>query len=282
MCSGRFNVLHDGDGFNIISAGVMKVDGGCMFGTAPKADWEVTMVADRKNRITLGLNCLLLQASGQTVLVDTGAGVGAKANENLELVSSRLSKSLRGIGVTEKSIDIVILSNLQFDHCGGSIRLDRAGNIVPTFPNARYYVQSALWEEAYHPEERYFAAYDPENFRPLVKRGQLELMDGDTEIVPGLHVIIPGGYAKGHQIVRFNHGGERIAFLGDLVPTPYHLKLSVIPAFDFSPQTTLAQKREVLAQAEREGWLLVFAHGYDTKAGYLQRGEGVYLRSVDL
>jgi hypothetical protein len=60
------------------------------------------------------------------------------------------------------------------------------------------------------------------------------------------------------------------------------LKLSVIPAFDFSPQTTLVQKREVLTQAEREGWLLVFAHGYDTKAGYLQRGEGVYLRSVDL
>ena len=265
---------------NIISAGVMKVDGGCMFGTLPKAKWQGSVQPDRKNRITLGLNCLLLRTCDQTVLVDTGGG--ATANESLGLVPNRLSKNLRAIGVIPKSIDIVILSNLQFDHCGGAIRLDRAGSIVPTFPNARYYVQTALWEEACHPKERYFAISDTENFRSLVKRGQLELMDGDTEILPGLQVIVPGGSACGHQIVRFNHGGERIAFLGDLVPTPYHLNSVVIPAFDFSPQTTLVQKREVLVQAEREGWLLVFAHGYDTKAGYLQRGERVYLRPVDL
>ena len=124
---------------NILSAGVMKVDGGCMFGTVPKADWGATVVTDRKNRITLGLNCMLLQTFGKTVLVDTGAGSGFKANESLGLTPSRLRKSLRDLGATPKSIDIVILSNLQFDHCGGSIRMDRAGSIVPTFPNARYY-----------------------------------------------------------------------------------------------------------------------------------------------
>jgi glyoxylase-like metal-dependent hydrolase (beta-lactamase superfamily II) len=223
---------------------------------------------------------MLLRTCGKTVLIDTGGG--ATANESLGLVPNRLSKNLRGFGVIPKSIDIVILSNLHFDHCGGAIRLDRVGSIVPTFPNARYYVQSVLWEEACHPKERYVAVPVAEHFQPLVERGQWELMDGDTEIIPGLQVIVPGGHPKGHQIVRFIHGGERIAFLGDLVPTPYHLKLSVIPAFDFSPQITLAQKQEVLAQAEREGWLLVFAHGYDTKAGYLQRGKRAYLRSVDL
>jgi glyoxylase-like metal-dependent hydrolase (beta-lactamase superfamily II) len=275
-------VLHDDDGFNIISAGLMKVDGGCMFGTVPKADWERAVAPDRKNRITLGLNCLLFRTCGKTVLVDTGAGIAFKAHKSLEVMPSRLSKNLRGIGVTPKSIDIVILSNLQFDHCGGSIRLDRAGSIVPTFPKARYYVQSALWGEAPHPKGRHFAAYDPEDLRPLKERGQLELMDGNTEILPGLHVIVPGGYAQGHQIVRFNHGGERIAFLGDLVPTSYHLDPVVIPAFDISPQTTLAQKREVLGQAEHEGWLLTFAHGHNMKAGYLRRGGSSYLQSVDL
>jgi glyoxylase-like metal-dependent hydrolase (beta-lactamase superfamily II) len=251
-----------------------------MFGRVPKADWVGSVPADRKNRITLGLNCLLLQTCGKTVLVDTGAG--SSANESLGLVPSRLGKNLRGIGVTPKRIDIVILSNLHFDHCGGAIRLDRAGNIVPTFPHARYFVQSALWEEAYQPTEHCFAMADAGNFRPLVVRGQLEFMDEDTEILPGLQVIIPGGHARGHQIVRFNHGGERIAFLGDLVPTPYHLNLAVIPAFDIAPQTTLAQKRQVLAQAEREGWLLVFAHGYDTQAGYYQKGKRASLRAVAL
>jgi glyoxylase-like metal-dependent hydrolase (beta-lactamase superfamily II) len=283
MGCGRFNVLHDNDGFNIISAGLMKVDGGCMFGAVPKADWERTVTPDRKNRITLGLNCLLLRTCGKTVLVDTGASLAFKGHESLEVAPSRLSKNLKGLGVTPKIVDIVILSNLQFDHCGGSIRLDRVGNIVPTFPNARYYVQSALWEEVAHRKGRYFASYNSEDLRPLKERGRLELMDGDTEILPGLHIIAPGGYAQGHQIVRFNHGGERIAFLGDLVPTSYHLDPVVIPAFDLSPQITLAQKREVLGRAEQEGWLLTFSHGHDVKAGYLQRGGGrSYLQPVDL
>jgi glyoxylase-like metal-dependent hydrolase (beta-lactamase superfamily II) len=256
----------------ILSAGLRKVDGGLMFGTVPKTDWVRRVPANRQNRITLGLNCLLLQTCGKTVLVDTGAGM--IANDSLGLAPSRLRKNLRSLGVTEKGIDMVILSNLQVDHCGGAIRLDRAGHIVPTFPHARYFVQAAFWEEACHAKI--------EDFQLLIKRGQLELMDGDKEILPGLQVMIPGGYAHGHQIVRFNHGGERIAFLGDLVPTPYHLNLAVIPAFDRAPQTTVSQKRQVLAQAEREGWLLVFAHGYDTQAGYFQKGKRPSLRAVAL
>lgn len=272
-------------GVSIISDGVMKVDGGCMFGPVPKVNWENAVMTDRKNRITLGLNCLLLQSCGRKVLVDTG--VGSKDTDthkdSLGLVPSRLIKSLRQMGLTHKDIDTVILTNLNYEHCGGCTRLDRAGNIVPTFPNAHYYVQTAAYEEACHPDERSFAAHQSENFRPIEERGQLELIDGDAEIFPGLNLMVSGGYSRGHQIVRFRHGGEMVVFLGDLVPTPYHLDLKAIPAFDYSPEVTLSQKREVLAQAEREGWLLVFAHGNDTKAGYLERrGDRCCLRPTAL
>ena len=270
---------------SIISDGVMKVDGGCMFGPVPKVDWETAVMTDRKNRITLGLNCLLLQSCGRKVLVDTGVGSKDTDNhkESLGLVPSRLIKTLRQTGLNHKDIDTVILTNLNYDHCGGCTRLDRAGNIVPTFPNARYYVQTASYEEACHPDERCFAAHQSENFRPMEDRGQLQLMDGDAEIFPGLDVIVSGGHSRGHQIVMFRHGGELVVFLGDLVPTPYHLDLKAIPAFDYSPEITINQKREVLAQAEREGWLLVFAHGNDTKAGYLERrGDQSCLRPIAL
>lgn len=274
---------------NIISDGVMKVDGGCMFGPVPKVDWENTVVTDRKNRITLGLNCLLVRLCDKNILIDTG--VGPKDTDiykdSLGLVPSRLIKGLRGLGLTHKDIHIVILTNLRLEHCGGCTRLDRAGKVVPTFPNARYYVQSASWEEARNPDERRFDTFQPDNYLPVDERGQLELIDGDTEILPGLKVVVTNGHSNGHssghQIVLFIHGGERIAFLGDLVPTPYHLEMTAIPAFDYSPTATLIQKRQVLAQAEREGWLLVFAHGHDTKAGYLERRRGqCYLRPVDL
>ena len=269
----------------IISDGVMKLDGGSVFGQVPKVAWENSVITDRKNRITLGLNCLLLQVGGKNVLVDTG--VGSKDNDNdretLGLVPSRMFKGLKAAGITPKDIHAIILTHLHFDHSGGCTRMDRAGKIVATFPKASYYVQRTCWEEACSPNERCLHAYRPDNFIPIEARGQLELLDGDSEIFPGLNVIVTDGHTKGHQMIMFNHGGERIVFLGDLVPTPHHLNLSVISAFDYSPEETLEQKRELLGEAEKQGWLLVFSHGHDTKAGYLERrADMTYLRPVDL
>jgi glyoxylase-like metal-dependent hydrolase (beta-lactamase superfamily II) len=269
----------------IISDGVIKMDGGSMFGPVPKVAWESSVVTDRKNRMTLGLNCLLLQVNGQNVLVDTG--IGSKEvdtdKENLGLVPSRLLKGLKGVGLTPKDINAVILSHLHFDHSGGCTRLDRAGNLVPTFPKAKYYVQGKCWDEACHPNERADDVHRSENFLPIDERGQLELLDGDSEILPGLNVVVTDGHALGHQMVMFNHGGERVVFLGDIVPTPHHLNLVTISAFDSSPEVTLEQKKELLTQAERQGWLLVFSHGHDIRAGYLERrGEMGFLRPVDL
>ena len=269
----------------IISDGVIKMDGGCMFGPVPKVAWESSVATDRKNRMTLGLNCLLLQVCGQNVLVDTGIGSKEIDNdkESLGLVPSRLLKGLKAMGLGPKDINAVVLSHLHFDHSGGCTRLDRAGNLVPTFPKARYYVQSKCWEAACHPNERANESHRSDNYLPIDNRGQLELLDGDKEILPGLNVIVTDGHATGHQMVMFNHGGERVVFLGDIVPTPHHLNLVAISAFDSSPEITLEQKKELLYQAERQGWLLVFSHGHDVKAGYLERRGGMgFLRPVDL
>ena len=269
----------------ILSDGVLKLDGGSVFGQVPKVDWETNVPTDRKNRITLGLNCLLLQVGGKNVLVDTGVGPkeNDKDKENLGLVPSRLLKGLKGVGLTPKEIHAVILTHLHFDHCGGCTKLDRTGDLVPTFPKATYYVQRECWEDASNPNERCLPSHRSENYLPIAERGQIELVDGDREIFPGLNVIVTGGHARGHQMVMFNHGGERIVFLGDIIPTHYHLNPPVISAFDYSPESTLEQKRDILADAESQGWLIVFSHGLDPRAGYLdRRGNTTYLRPVEL
>ena len=102
-------------------------------------------------------------------------------------------------------------------------------------------------------------------------------------IAPGFTVRRITGPSQGHQIVIVTHGGERIAFLGDLVPTPYHLQLSCIAATDRQPEETLQNKRAVLSEAVREGWLLVFSHATSERSGYLEDRAGrLYLRPVSL
>ena len=270
----------------IISDGVIKMDGGSMFGQVPRVAWEGSVVTDRKNRMTLGLNCLLVQTGdGKNVLIDTG--IGSKEvdqdKEHLGIVPSRLLKGLKGVGLTPKDISGVVLSHLHFDHSGGCTRLDRAGNLVPTFPKAKYYVQRECWDEACNPNERCYGAHRSENFLPIEERGQLELLDGDSEILPGLNAIVTDGHAAGHQMVMFNHGGERVVFLGDIIPTASHLNLVAISAFDSDPNITLQVKRDLLTEAQVQGWLLVFSHGHDVKAGYLERrGDMGHFRPVDL
>jgi glyoxylase-like metal-dependent hydrolase (beta-lactamase superfamily II) len=269
----------------VISDGVVKFDGGTMFGTVPKVFWEGKVPTDRRNRITLGLNCLLIQIRGKNVLVDAGVGSKELNNEKdtFGLVPSRLMKGLKGFGLSAKEVDAVILTHLHFDHCGGCTKLDREGNLVPAFPHARYYVQRSCWEDAFVPNETCQHVQRYEDFLPIEESGQLELLDGDTEIFPGLCVKVTDGHTKGHQAVLMNHGGEKIAFLGDLIPTPHHLDLGSISAYDQFPKVTLETKREFLQHAEKFGWLLVFSHGYHHKAGYIERRNGTsHLRPVEL
>ena len=270
---------------NILCDGTFKVDGGALYGQLAKMVWETLTPTDRKNRVTLGLNCWLLRIADKWILVDTGVGSNhdEKDRDHYGLGTNRLFKELKLANLTPKDIDIVVLTHMQFEHSGGSTRMDRTGAIVPTFSRATYMVQRSSWEEALNPSERGRFAYRANNFMPVAERGQLELLDGDTEILPGLQVIECDGPAMGHQLVLFNHGGERLVILGDLVPTPFHLNLPVISAFDYSPQNSLEQKREILTDAEKYGWLLGFSHGHDVKSGYLERrGEMVYVTPVDL
>ena len=104
------------------------MDGGSVFGQIPKSQWEVQIKPDRRNRIRMGLNCLLIRAQGKNILVDTGAG--SKRTDRLKemygLNGNKLQKSLRNVGLTARDIDYVVLTNLQFDHGGSSSRVSRS------------------------------------------------------------------------------------------------------------------------------------------------------------
>ena len=270
---------------HLISDGTMKVDGGVMFGQIPKGQWQEWMPADRRNRIKLGLNCLLVRIGDRNYLVDTGTGQkhDTSAKDEYGLSTSQLLGELKARGIAPQDIHGVVLTSLHFEHTGGCTRVNRRGEIVPTFPKATYFVQREALEEAMSPTERHANGFHPDDFLPLQERERLELIDGEVMLAPGFVVRRITGPSEGHQIVVITHGGERVAFLGDLVPTPYHLQLSCISASDRQPEETLQNKRAVLSEAVREGWLLVFSHAINERSGYLEDRAGrLYLRPVSL
>lgn len=260
----------------LVSDGTIRMDGGTMFGVVPKVIWGRAGPADRRNRVEMGLNCLLIRTAGKNVLVDTG--VGAKHSQKVRAIyhmrAGQLVPNLARVGLAPTDIDLVVLTHLHFDHAGGCTRRDRNGDLKPVFPKATYLVQRQDWQEATQTNERTRPAYLPEDFLPLEAAQQLELLDGDTELLPGLWVRRTGGHTAGHQMVYIESAGERAACLGDVLPMPQHLPVHYMTAFDMYPLETLDAKRRWLNQAEQENWLLVFGHGTDQKAGYLTRQEG--------
>lgn len=253
-----------------LSDGTFRLDGGAMFGTVPKTLWSRCCHADESNRIPLALGVLLLKTpKGKNVLVD--AGLSSKYDQNAKFKKiyaverpRTLRDELKGLGLEPKDIDVVINTHLHFDHAGGDTELVD-GKVRLQFPNARYIVQKLEWEDANHAHERNQASYLEENFGPLAGSPQLELVDGEFELEPGLKVLRSGGHTRGHQVVTLESEGQKAIYLGDLVPTRAHVPLPWIMGYDLYPVDTLEAKRGLLSKAAEEGWTLIFQHDVERR-----------------
>ncbi len=251
-----------------IQAGGQALDGGAMFGVVPKPLWERRITPDARNRIQLGMRCLLIEHETGPILIDTGAGNKEDAKfyeiygvENAGTPGpTSLEDGLRAIGVKPEDVSLVINSHLHFDHAGGNTTRDADGSIRPTFPNARYVVQEGEYRYATHTNERTAGSYFNHNFVPLHDAGRFDFVTGEKEIVAGIRVIPTPGHTPHHQSILIESAGERALFIADLAPTTAHLPLAWIMGYDVEPLVTLETKRRVLTQAAAENWLLVFEH----------------------
>ena len=268
-----------------ISAGAFKLDGGSMFGIVPRTLWEKKMLPDEKHRLLFGCNSLLVRAGGKNILVETGNGT--KWDAKLRQIYSfpendPLAENLNFAGVKPEQIDLVINTHLHFDHAGGNTRLQN-GRAMPAFPNARYVVQKAELEHAMHPTERDRASYYPHDFLPLTEEKRWQLVEGETEIVPGIRVVPIPGHNLSIQGVQIRGGGKTLMYVSDLLPTRHHLPLPWIIAYDLYPLTTLETKRKWIGEFVRNGWTVVLGHDPDFPSGTLHEEDGkAVFRPVDL
>jgi len=255
-----------------------RLDGGAMFGVVPRNLWSRVCPPDEQNRIRMNMNCVFIEAGNERILVETGIGEkwSAKHTEMFGITRERaFAESLRLIaGVEPESITIVVNTHLHFDHAGGNTGLNNHGQAAPAFPNARYFIAHGEFEHAEAPTERDRASYLPDNWRPLGASGQLELKDGDYEVVPGLTMETYPGHNRSMQCWRLNRGGETLFGFADLVPMRAHVPFAWIMGYDLYPAETLEMKRKLLPQAAREGWKCLFYHDPDEPLCRLIEDEG--------
>ena len=226
---------------NLVTDGTLSKDGGALFGRVPKMDWEQAIKPDRRNRVKMGINLLLLQTPKFNILVDTG--LGSKSNDMVKdtysLNGNKLSKSLKHLNLSPKDISLIILSHLQFDRAGGCTKLDRSGKLVPAFPKAKHLVQKVCLEESKEPSEIEKSFVNQDDFLPLIEKDLIEELDGESEIIPGIKTQITGGPSMGHQIVFIEWGSERIVYAGSIIPTRLHINPQHVAAYDVYPHETL-------------------------------------------
>lgn len=267
-------------GVRLVDAGRFRLDGGAMFGVVPKVLWEKKSPADEKNRIQMATNCLLLSGDNKNILID--AGIGYKSDEKFAKIFAidyseyDLNRSLQNLGITHDAITDVILTHLHFDHTGGATQINDNGQVLPTFPKAKYYVQKSQLEWAKNPLEKDRASFLKENFQPLEEADQLVVLEKAGELFPGIELILVDGHTRAQQLVLI-HGDERtMLFAGDLVPTASHLPVPWVMGYDNEPIKTIQEKKEILGRAVHENWLLFFEHDPEIRCVRVKEGEKGY------
>jgi glyoxylase-like metal-dependent hydrolase (beta-lactamase superfamily II) len=273
------------------SDGTYLLDGGAMFGVVPKPLWEKRTKPDAENRILLGLNTTVVQTGKHVVVIETGIGnkQSAKMRE-IQGNQERLPASLAAAGVRVADVTHVVNTHLHFDHCGWNTTLHENGLVTPTFPNARYFAAAGELAHGRLQLERDRVSYLAPNYDPLIASGQLTLLDPGgrggfatsfegvpvktaVEIVPGVTVEPFPGHTASMLGVHIESGGEHACYIGDLIPTHYHLDPTWVMGYDLDPLTCIAERKRFYARAIPERWLVLFTHDHRMPAAYVELNE---------
>jgi glyoxylase-like metal-dependent hydrolase (beta-lactamase superfamily II) len=273
------------------SDGTYLLDGGAMFGVVPKPLWEKRTKADAENRILLGLNTTVVRTGKYVVVIETGIGnkQSAKMRE-IQGNQERLPVSLAAAGVRVEDVTHVVNTHLHFDHCGWNTTLHEDGSVTPTFPNARYFAAAGELAHGRLQLDRDRVSYLAPNYDPLIASGQLTLLDPGgrggfsnsfegvrvqtaVEIVPGLTVEPFPGHTTSMLGVHIVSGGEHACYIGDLIPTHYHLDPTWVMGYDLDPLTCIAERKRFYTRAIPERWLVLFTHDHRMPAAYVELNE---------
>jgi len=240
-----------------------RSDGGAMMGVVPKTIWSSYFEPDELNRITLALRSVIVKTDDRIILVDNG--IGNKQNpEFLKFLDIHGGEGLMGglenRGIHPGQVTDMVLTHLHFDHCGGGIYRDDRGRLLPSFPNARYWVSRLQWENALNANEREADAYLEENLLPMQESGVLNLIDEPMNLCEGFAFRFAHGHTPGQIIPVINDGQHTWVYAADLIPTHLHIPVKYNMAYDLEVLKTMDEKSALLSEAVEHNYRLILEH----------------------
>ncbi|HSN00481.1 MAG TPA: MBL fold metallo-hydrolase [Rudaea sp.] len=258
-----------------------RLDGGAMFGNAPKAMWEKWIAPDADNRIALACRALLADdLDGKTVLFETGIGAffEPKLRERYGVVEDRhvLLESLRAAGFEHDDIDVVVLSHLHFDHAGGLLAAWREGAAPELlFPKAKFVVGKRAFERAVHPHPRDRASFIAQVPELLQESGRLELVENAHSFALGKSVrfSFSDGHTPGLMLAEIVVPSGGIVFCADLIPGRPWVHLPVTMGYDRAPELLIDEKRAFLEDKLARNVRLFFTHDTQCALARVTRDE---------
>ena len=260
-----------------INGNSQKLDGGAMFGNAPKAMWSRWIAPDELNRIPLACRCLLVKdLDGRNVLFETGIGAFFEPalRERYGVVESHhvLLDSLAEAGVSHEDIDVVVLSHLHFDHAGGLLAAWEEGKMPSLlFPHATFLVGAQHWQRALKPHPRDRASFIPELQHLLLQSGRLELVAGEFSQTLGQSVRFH--FSEGHTPGLMLSECAGVVFCADLIPGTHWVHLPITMGYDRFPEALIEEKRTFLDDKLARNVRLFFTHDHACAVARVTRDE---------
>ncbi|MDD4148357.1 MAG: MBL fold metallo-hydrolase, partial [Candidatus Cloacimonetes bacterium] len=218
--------------------------------------------SDDRRRHKMDLNLLLIVEGQKRILIDTGLGnrLNHKQREIYQPSEFALLASLAELGYTDKDITDVIMTHLHFDHAGGIVT-GFGNHDALTFPKAKYWIQKDEWNIARTPDGLNKAAYQFEHQMKLLEdHGNIELIDSEVEIYPGISCVKCGGHTVGSQYIQIDSPDAFYIYAGDIIATQFHTSLAITSAYDVCRQDTFKAKQDIYERLKARNGILLLDH----------------------